>query len=231
MVSGKLPLRGWPEEERPREKLWRQGEHRLTDTELLAIVLRTGTKGQTAVELARTIKEKFGSFRNMSHSSLQEWLRIKGLGPAKICQIRACLEIGRRLASEESGVKEKISCARDIYRYLGVRMRDLKYEIFRVLLLDSRNRLREDVEIEQGTVNQAHPLIREIFQLSLEKRAVSIICVHNHPSGDPTPSSEDRQFTEALVQAGKVLHVRVLDHLIIGDNLYYSFAEHGLIKG
>ncbi|HOJ38849.1 MAG TPA: DNA repair protein RadC [bacterium] len=229
MSEEKRPLRDWPEDEKPREKLWREGEHRLSDTELLAILLRTGTRGQTALELARAIRERFGSFRNMSHSSLQEWLKIKGLGQAKICQVKAALEIGRRLAGEASPVKEKISSAADVFRMLGLRMRDLKYEIFRVLLLDSRNRLREDVEIEQGTVNQAHPLIREVFQVCLEKRAAALICVHNHPSGEASPSPEDQEFTRCLVQAGQVLNVRVLDHVIIGDNTYYSFADHGLL--
>ncbi|MCM8769216.1 MAG: DNA repair protein RadC [Candidatus Omnitrophica bacterium] len=228
--SANLNLSHWPEDERPREKLWREGEHRLSNTELLAILLRTGTRGISAMDLARRIREKFGSFRDMSHTSLQEWLRIKGLGQAKICQIKAALEIGRRLAAEESGVREKISSAREVFGLLGVRMRDLKYEIFRVLLLNSRNQLREDIEIEQGTVNQAHPLLREIFQVALEKRAVAIICVHNHPSGNPSPSPEDKEFTRSLIEAGRILGVRVLDHIIIGDDVYYSFADHGLME-
>jgi DNA repair protein RadC len=222
-------IKNWPDDERPREKLLRFGEHTLTDTELLAILLRTGVKGTSAVDLARRIMQKFGSFRNMSHTSIKKWKDIKGLGNAKICQIKAAIEIGRRFREKEMlEEKTRVSKPEDVIDYIMPRMRDLKYELFLVFYLDSKNRIMERWEGEQGTVNQANPIVQEIFRDALENFAASIICVHNHPSGDPEPSREDKEFTKTLVKAGETLNVKVLDHIIIGDNRYYSFADHNL---
>jgi len=222
-------IKNWPDDERPREKLLRFGEHTLTDTELLAILLRTGVKGTSAVDLARRIMQKFGLFRNMSHTSIKKWKDIKGLGNAKICQIKAAIEIGRRFREKEMlEEKTRVSKPEDVIDYIMPRMRDLKYELFLVFYLDSKNRIMERWEGEQGTVNQANPIVQEIFRDALENFAASIICVHNHPSGDPEPSREDKEFTKTLVKAGETLNVKVLDHIIIGDNRYYSFADHNL---
>ncbi len=222
-------IKNWPDDERPREKLLRFGEHTLTDTELLAILLRTGVKGTSAVDLARRIMQKFGLFRNMSHTSIKKWKDIKGLGNAKICQIKAAIEIGRRFREKEMlEEKTRVSKPEDVIDYIMPRMRDLKYELFFVFYLDSKNRIMERWEGEQGTVNQANPIVQEIFRNALENFAASIICVHNHPSGDPEPSREDKEFTKTLVKAGETLNVKVLDHIIIGDNRYYSFADHNL---
>ncbi|MGC8976152.1 MAG: RadC family protein [Candidatus Ratteibacteria bacterium] len=225
-MEKKKPLKYWKNEEKPREKLLKLGEHNLTDTELLAILLRSGTKGQTAIDLARKIIDKFGSFRNMSHTSLNNFKEIKGLGIAKICQIKAAIEIGRRMAEKELIEKEKpLSSPDEVVKYIMPRMRDLKKEVFKVIHLDSKNRPIEIREIEEGTVNQANPIIREIFYKVIENFIPSIICVHNHPSGDPSPSKEDIEFTKRLKEAGEILGINVLDHIIIGDNLYYSFAS------
>ena len=221
-------IKNWPIDDKPREKLLRYGEHTLSDTELLAILLRTGTKGETAIDLAREILQKFGSFRNISHTDMRKWKSIKGLGPAKIAQIKAAIEIGRRFREEKVKEKPKIKSSKDVFGILMARMRDLKTEVFKVLLLDSKNRIIEIAEIEQGTVNQANPIIREIFQKASENFSSSIICVHNHPSGDPTPSKEDKEFTKKLVEAGNTLQIKVLDHIIIGDT-YFSFADNGLL--
>jgi len=225
-------IKNWPDDEKPREKLLKYGEHTLSDTELLAILLRTGMKGESAVDIARKILQKFGTFRNMSHTSIKKWKEIKGLGDAKLCQIKAALEIGRRFRETEMREeKPKISKPEDVVGFIMPRMRDLKKEVFKVFLLDSKNRIMGIEEIEDGTVNQANPIIREIFQKGVENFSASVICAHNHPSGDPEPSREDREFTRTLVEAGGILNIKVLDHIIIGDNRYYSFADHGLMDG
>ncbi|MCM8772526.1 MAG: DNA repair protein RadC [Candidatus Omnitrophica bacterium] len=220
------PLKYWKEEEKPREKLIKYGEHNLTDTELLAILIRSGIKGQTALDLARKLLDKFGSFRNMSHTSLKNFKEIKGLGIAKICQIKAAIEIGRRMVEQE--IKDKkiqIKNPFEVVKFIMPRMRDLKKEVFKVIHLDSKNRIIGIIEIEEGTVNQANPIIREIFCKAIENFIPSIICVHNHPSGDPTPSKEDIEFTKRLKEGGEILGINVLDHIIIGDNIFYSFAS------
>ncbi|MCS7179893.1 MAG: hypothetical protein NZ891_00860, partial [bacterium] len=158
----KKPLKFWKKDEKPREKLIKNGEHNLTDTELLAILIRSGTKGQTAIDLARKIIDKFGSFRNMSHTSINSFKEIKGLGIAKICQIKAAIEIGRRLVEENiKEEKVKLSSPDEVVKFIMPRMRDLKKEVFKVIHLDSKNRVIDIIEIEEGTVNQANPIIRE----------------------------------------------------------------------
>ncbi|MCK9266453.1 DNA repair protein RadC [bacterium] len=230
MENERSAIKYWPDDEKPREKLLKLGEHNLSNTELLAILLRTGVKGESAVELARRVLQKFKTFRNMSHTSLSQWKGIKGLGEAKICQIKAAIEIGRRFREIElSEKKPKISRPADVVKYIMPRMRDLKREIFKVIHLDSKNRISEVTESEEGTVNQAYPIIREVFKVAIENFSASIICVHNHPSGDPSPSNEDKTFTKQIVKAGEVLHIKVLDHIIIGDDSYYSFADHSLM--
>ncbi len=223
----KNSIKYWPKDEKPREKLLRDGEHTLSDVQLLAILLRTGTKGESAVDLAMEIMNKFKSFRNMSHINLKKWEEIKGLGEAKICQIKAAIEIGRRM--QEQVLKEKrikIKNPEDVVKFVLPRMRDLKFEIFKVLHLDAKNRIFEMSEIEQGTINQANPIIRNIFQKAIENFSCCLICVHNHPSGDPQPSQEDIEFTNQLKKSGEILGIKVLDHIIIGDNSYYSFASN-----
>lgn len=221
-------IRNWPKDDRPREKLLKNGEHTLSNSELLAILLRSGVKGQSAVDLARKILQKFKTFRHMSHADLSQWKEFKGLGQAKITQIKAAIEIGRRFREDE--VKEdqpKIRSSKEVVEILMPRMRDLKKEVFKILFLNSKNKIIEISEIAQGTVNQANPIIREIFQKALQSFASSIICAHNHPAGDPVPSREDKDFTRELQKAGKIMQVKVLDHVIIGDNNYYSFGDKG----
>lgn len=220
-------IKEWPSDERPREKLLKNGEHSLSSTELLAILLRTGSRGQTAMELARKILTRFGSFRNMSHTDLRDWKEFKGLGGAKLAQIKSALEIARRIESEDRNPGIFIKDSSEAAKFFLPRMRDLKKEVFKLLLLDSKNRVIELVEVTEGTVNQAHPMIREIISKALQYFAPAMICAHNHPSGDPTPSNEDRQFTRVLLEAGNLMQVSLLDHLIIGNNCYYSFADQG----
>jgi len=224
-------IKSWPKDDRPREKLFKEGEHKLSNTELLAILIRSGVKGQSAIDLARKIQQKFKTFRNMSHTDIRDWKELKGLGQAKIAQIKAAIEIGRRFKEDE--VKEnqpKINSSKDAVDILMPRMRDLKKEIFKIVLLNSQNRIIDIIEAGEGTVNKANPIIREIFQKALQNYATSLICVHNHPSGKITPSREDQEFTKELFKAGKIMQVDVLDHVIIGDNKYYSFADEGTLE-
>jgi DNA repair protein RadC len=153
------------------------------------------------------------------------------LGEAKISQIKAAIEIARRFSQERMQEKRrKIRSSKDIARILMPRMQDLKKEVFKVLLLNSQNRIINIVEIEEGTVNQASPIIREVFQRAIEEFASFIICVHNHPSGSPQPSPEDKEFTQKLALAGESLFIKCLDHIIIGNGSYFSFSDAGVIK-
>jgi DNA repair protein RadC len=223
-------IKNWPEDDRPREKLLRNGEHSLSKSELLAILLRTGSKDQSALDLARRIMKKFKTFRNMSHTDMRDWKELKGVGNAKIAQIKAAIEMGRRFREDElQEEKIVVRSAKDIVDILMPRMRDLKKEVFKTVMLDSKNRIIDIIEITKGTVNQANPIIREIFHKALELFATGLICVHNHPSGNIIPSKEDKDFTKTLSEAGKIMQVKVLDHIIIGDNSYYSFADNKII--
>ena len=224
-------IRSWPRDDRPREKLLKKGAGALTNSELLAILLRTGIKGISAIDLARRIMEKFGTFRNMSHTDLREWKSFKGLGPAKIAQIKAALEVGRRFREDEVLTsKQKIDSAQDVVDILLPRVRDLKTEVSKVICLDTDNRIIDIGDAAAGTVNQARPIIREIIHMALQKYAAAIVCVHNHPSGNTAPSPEDRKFAQELSAAGKLMGIEVLDHIIIGDDTFYSFANDGLLE-
>lgn len=182
-------INNWPQEDRPREKLLRKGPGTLTNSELLAILLRTGVAGTSAIDLGRQLVDKFGSFRNMSHTDMREWRGVNGLGPAKTAQILAALEIGRRFREDEAlSAKPQIGCARDIVAMFQHRMRDLKTEVSKVVYLNSDNRIIDIGDAAVGTVNRAVPIIREIIHNALQKFAAAIICLHNHPSGNPTPS-------------------------------------------
>ncbi len=223
-------IKSWPEDDRPREKLLKRGARTLSNSELLTILLRTGVQGNSAIDLARQIIDKFGTFRNMSHMDMREWKEFKGLGPAKIAQLQAALEIGRRFRENEVlSVKQKIASARDIVTIIMPQIRDLKTEVFKVVYLNSNNRIIDISDAATGTVNHALPIVREIIHLALQKFAAAIICVHNHPSANITPSPEDKKFTQELAAAGKLMGIKVLDHVIIGDGSYFSFADEGLM--
>lgn len=222
----KSGIKSWPTDDRPREKLLKKGAGTLSNSELLAILLRTGVKGISAIDLARQIIDKFGTFRNMSQTDRREWKEFKGLGPAKLAQIQAALEIGRRFREVEvTSPRQKIASAKDVVDILMPQMRDLKTEVFKVVYLNSNNRVIEIADATTGTVNQAMPIVREIIHAALQKFAAAIICVHNHPSANIAPSPEDKKFTQELTAAGKLMNIKVLDHIIIGDGNYFSFAE------
>jgi DNA repair protein RadC len=228
--AGGDSIKDWPEDMRPREKLLNHGEHTLSKAELLAVLLRIGYQGKSAVDLGRIILQKFGSFREMSHTSILEWKEIKGMGEAKISQLRAAIEIGRRFMEEENEIKDGIRSPEDIAKRFMPRMRDLKTEVFKVVLLDGRHNVIEEIEeITEGTPTQAVPHVRDIMTKALNKFATAIVCVHNHPSGNTTPSREDKRFTQALNEACEAMEIKLVDHIIIGDDKFFSFAEAGAI--
>ncbi|MBF0478126.1 MAG: DNA repair protein RadC [Candidatus Omnitrophica bacterium] len=224
------PINQWPVDDRPREKLSKYGEKNLSSSELLAILLRTGVRGQSALDLSRSILDRFKTFRNMSCATVKEWTEIKGIGPAKLAQIKAAIEIGRRfLEVERQDNKIKISSSQQIFEIIYPQVCHLKIEIFKTIYLDSQNRILNICEEQTGTVNQVNPIIREIYKKAMECFASSVICAHNHPSGDPTPSRQDKVFTERLKMAGETLQVKILDHIIIAEEKYFSFADEGLL--
>jgi len=223
-------IKSWPEDDRPREKLLKKGAGALSNSELLAILLRTGVKGNSAIDLARQIIDKYDTFRNMIHTDMREWKEFKGMGPAKIAQIQAALEIGRRFRDVEvRSSKQKIASANEVVSIIMPQMRDLKTEVFKVVYLNSNNRIIDISDAATGTVNHAMPIVREIIHAALQKFAAAIICVHNHPSANIAPSPEDKKFTQELSAAGKLMDIKVLDHIIIGDGNYFSFADEGMM--
>jgi DNA repair protein RadC len=224
-------IKAWPNDDRPREKLLRKGPGALSNSELLAILLRTGVAHRSAIDLAREVVEKFGTFRNMSHTDVREWKGIKGLGPAKIAQIGAALEIGRRFREDEAlGIKQKIASAQDIVDIILPHIRDLKTEVSKAVYLNSDNRIIDISDAATGTVDHAVPIVREIIHGALQKFAAAVVCVHNHPSGNVAPSPEDERFTRELVAAGKLMGIKVLDHIIIGGDAFHSFANVGMLE-
>jgi len=223
-------IANWPEEDRPREKLLKYGAHTLSNAELLAILIRTGVKGSSAVDLGRELLRKFKTLRAISACDPVELHEIKGLSKAKVAQIKAAVELGRRMMSEERALEGPIRSSSDVADYLMPLLRDLRYETFKVVLLDRRNGVLDVVDIDEGDVARTDPSIRKIMLRATHAYAAGIIAVHNHPSGDPTPSEQDKVLTRDLVIAGRAMEIRVFDHLIIGDGRYFSFADEGLIE-
>ena len=225
------PISEWPLTDRPREKLIRDGSHTLSDAELLAIILRIGTKGASAIDLARDVLAYFGGFRRMADADLAEWRQIKGLGTAKTAAVIAAVEIARRFWAEPSAPSVPIKSACQVVELFGPHLRDLKHEVFDILLLNGKRKSLGRVRMDDGTVTETSTYAREILSVALQRRAASIVLVHNHPSGDPTPSGADTDLTRRAVFAGRVMDVKVQDHVTIGEKAYYSFAEEGIIGG
>ncbi|MEW6586777.1 MAG: DNA repair protein RadC [Nitrospirota bacterium] len=225
-----MSIKKWPEAERPRERLMKYGAGQLSEAQLLAIILRTGGGGKSALDLAMEILDTFGNLKKLESASPGEFCETKGIGVAKIAQIKAALELGRRLTAEPYDKGPAFSSASDVFKFYHQRLRHLKKEVFRGALLDAKNRILSDYQVSEGTLTHSliHP--REAFRPAIKESAASVIFVHNHPSGDPTPSREDLAITERLVQAGEIVGIKVLDHVIIGDNAYTSMMEKGFIK-
>ncbi len=227
--SGHSRITDWPSDERPREKLKIHGSSTLSDAELLAILIRTGSGGATAVDLAKTLLMKFGALENLAPRPLQELRQFRGFGEAKSILLVAAFELARRISSAGRTEKLLIRSPDDVVRRFQPLLRDLRQEIFKVLLLDSANHLLRDVTISEGILNSSlvHP--REVFREAILEPAASVILMHNHPSGNPEPSSEDHQITHQLVEAGKILGIPVHDHLILTSSGYTSMAERGIL--
>ncbi len=223
-------IKDWPEEERPRERLLRHGAGSLSDAQLIAIILRTGGKGKSAMDLAMELLDTFGSLEKIEQAATTECCRIGGLGKAKVAQVKASLETGRRLFRETASRGPFFTSGKEVYAYFHPKMKSLKKEIFCCALLDVKNRLMEETQVSEGTLTSSliHP--REAFRTAVREAAASVIFVHNHPSGDPSPSREDILITERLESAGDTLGIRVLDHVIIGDGQYASMLEKGYLK-
>jgi DNA repair protein RadC len=229
LSSRRLRIRDWPEGERPREKLLRRGARALSDAELLAILIRSGTGERTALDLARTILTRESSLRNIGARSAEELMRLKGIGEAKAVELLAAFELGRRVESSEPGEKPAIRSPEDAARVMMPLLRELTVEQFHVLVLDAMNGLKASLQVTTGTLNASlvHP--REVYKVAVDHRAASIIVVHNHPSGNPEPSREDVEVTRQLAEAGKVLGIPLHDHLIIAGDRFTSLAERGLL--
>ena len=223
-------IKDWPEDERPREKLMALGPEYLSNSELLAILFRTGGHKLSAVDLAKTILNQYGDLHNLTGTDFRHFFKLKGIGPAKAITLAASFEIARRIASLPSQEKIKITSPEVVYQKFGPRIGGLKKELFFVLLLNSANILIRDQKISEGTLNASlvHP--REVFQPAITDSAASVILLHNHPSGETQPSGEDRAITNRLVEVGKILDIPVLDHIIIGEKHYFSFKEEGLLN-
>lgn len=214
--------------ERPRERLAKLGAQALSQAELLAILLRVGMAGENAVQLGNRILQQLGGLKGLHRASFDEVCHLHGVGPAKAAQIKAAIELGRRLAMEVPEEKPAIHGPEDAASLVKYEMSALEQEELRVILLDTRNRVLDIVAVYRGSVNSSQVRIGELFRDAIRKNSSSIIVVHNHPSGDPTPSPDDIALTKALIQAGNLLNIEVLDHLVIGLGRHVSLKERRL---
>lgn len=217
-----------PEGERPRERFKEIGATGMSQRELLAIILRSGTEGLSALSLADELLRMFSGLNGLARASLDELQRVHGIGPVKAIEIKAALELGKRMALSAQDARPQVKTPADAAQLLMLHMGLLEQEEVRTLLLDTRNRVMGMPMIYRGSLNATSMRVGEVFREAIRVNCASIIVAHNHPSGDPTPSAEDIQVTRALVQAGKLLHIEVLDHIIIAHNRYVSLKERGL---
>ncbi|HSP01743.1 MAG TPA: DNA repair protein RadC [Thioalkalivibrio sp.] len=223
-----MPITDWPADERPREKLLNRGAAALSDAELLAIFLRTGVAGKTAVDLARDLLSRFGGLRPLLQADLDNFCAARGLGSAKFAQLQAVLEMGRRHLSESLARGDALSSPEDTRRFLAARLRDYPFEVFACLFLDNRHRVIAFEELFRGTIDGASVHPREVVRRALAHNAAALILAHNHPSGVAEPSRSDEAITRRLRDALALVDIRVLDHVVVGDSLV-SFAERGLL--
>ena len=224
-----MAIKHWPADDRPREKLLARGPQSLTDAELLAIFLRTGTKGKSAVDLARELLADFGSLKALLNAGQEQFCLSNGLGIAKYTQLQAVMEMAKRHFKEALQRGDALKSPDITRTYLSAQLRGYNYEVFACLFLDNQNRVIQLNELFRGTLDAANVYPREVAKLALQLNAAAVIFAHNHPSGISEPSQSDKKITEKLKLALALFDIRVLDHFIIGDGEPYSFAEHGLI--
>ncbi len=222
-------VKNWPERERPRERLIKYGADTLSNAQLLAIIIRTGSGQEGVLDLSISLLNRFKGLRDIESASVADLLSVKGLGIAKVAQIKAAFELGKRLMSESIEDRPLFSTALAVYSYFAPRMKNLKKEVFSCLLLDSKNRFLREVRVSEGTLTRSliHP--REAFREAIREAAQSVIFIHNHPSGDPSPSKDDIVVTERLKNAGEIIGIDVLDHIIIGDGRFVSIKDLNLL--
>ncbi|WP_293369193.1 DNA repair protein RadC [Nevskia sp.] len=222
-----MAITDWPEDERPREKLLARGPAALSDAELLAIFLRTGVTGRSAVDLARDLLIRFGGLRLLLKASREEFCAAHGLGDAKYAQLQAVMEIARRHLAERLKDRTALDAPADTRNFLSLKLRDLDHEAFCALYLDSANQVLGFEVLSSGTINAASVYTREVVKSALRQQAAAVIFAHNHPSGVAEPSASDRRLTERLCAALALVDIRVLDHFVIGEGPPISFAERG----
>jgi DNA repair protein RadC len=225
-------IKEWPQDERPREKLLNQGAAGLTDAELLALIVRSGDRatGQSAIDLGRELISQFGgNLRELGTAGIAELTAIKGMGLAKAAGVKAAFTLASRFQARKLERFDRFTSPKQVFDYFHHEFRDSRKEYFLALLLDGKNRIIRRVQVSEGSLNQSivHP--REVFSPAVKESAAALILVHNHPTGDPAPSGEDIAVTRRLREAGELMGIKVLDHIIVGDGEYMSFVERGLL--
>jgi len=225
-----MTIKQWAEDDRPREKLLMKGRHALSDAELLAILLGSGTREETALDIAKRILSESGdNLRELARKGISDLVKTRGIGPARAVRISAALELGKRRNESEVLVKEKITCSRDAYEVLRSAMGDQPYEEFWNLVLNKANRVIRKCCISEGGISGTVVDPKKIFKIALDHHGSSLILGHNHPSGNIQPSEADQKITRKIRDSGAMLDIAVLDHIIVCDGNYYSFADEGMI--
>ena len=229
MAESSYKISRWPKKERPRERLLEHGPQPLTEAELLGILLGKGTRKKTAIDLARELLDQYESLQKLFTRSPSELMKVKGIGSAKAAVLSAAFELVRRLQSQSDNPKPSFKRSVEVANHYLPLVRDLRKEVFKVLLLNRANRLIKEVTISEGTLESSivHP--RDVFREAIIEPAAGIILIHNHPSGNPSPSEEDLRITKQLVEAGRLLGIKVYDHIILAGESYRSLADEGLM--
>ncbi len=229
--KNKSAIKYWPEDERPRERLIKYGSNTLSDAHLLGILIGSGDRRskKNAVDLSRDLLSVFGALENLDQATVTEMCQVKGIGAAKAAQIKAALEVGKRMASKPTGMKIKLKSSQAFVEQFSPFLKNLKKEIVKIVLLDPKLQFIKDLTISEGSLNASivHP--REVMIPAIRESAASFALIHNHPSGDPTPSQKDFEITHRLNQTGKIVGIHMVDHIIIGGNEFFSFADEGLL--
>ncbi len=224
-----MKIAHWPVAERPREKLLRYGVQNISDAELLAIFICTGTRGKTALDIGRELLNEYGGLKKIIDSEPEQLFKKKGFGKAKYATLKAAIELGRRYLEADLPEGEILSNSYLTKRFLANRLQDYPHEVFGCLFLDNQNRMICFEEMFHGTINQANIYPRELVKRGLKHNAAKVILAHNHPSGNPTPSQADREVTQLLQQTLALVAIQLIDHIVIGNNRTLSFAETGLL--
>jgi DNA repair protein RadC len=229
MVESPYKITRWPKKERPRERLLQHGPQHLTEAELLGILIGKGIRQKTAIDLARELLDRYGSLQNLFSRSPSELTAVKGIGSAKAATLSSAFELVRRIQSKGDTVKKSFKRSLEVATHYLPLMRDLRKEVFKVLLLNRANRLIKEVTVSEGTLDASivHP--RDVFREALLETASGVILIHNHPSGNSSPSEEDLRITKQLVEAGRLLGIKVYDHIILAGEDYRSLADGGMI--